>query len=450
MNAEQDQKYQNLGALLGLEKKARDAESAEALAYLIVNDIYSLVAYRQAAFWQKGGGRNGRVRALSGVPVPDKNAPYVVWLRKLCAGLEKTSDGARSRPVSAGDVPPALAAEWSEWLPEHGLWLRAGHKNMHRAGAVLFAREEPWSKADIDLLEHIVDAIAHAIGAAENNISWTRKSFAAIRKDWLFVAVLIILGGASMLPVRQSVLAPAEVKAKSPWVVRASLDGVIAAMDVAPNQGIEKGQVLFTLDDTTIRSELANAKKKRLIAEAELTQMSQRALFDPESKARLATLRGQYELEVVNEGYMAGLLERATVRANRDGLLVFSDAADWIGKPVKTGEKIMVIADPRNIELTINLPAGDAIDLETDAEVAFFLSIKPDAPLAAKLRRMSYEAEPDAAGTVSYRLTADFDAGQPPPRIGLKGTAKLFGGEVRLYEFIFRKPLSALRQMSGF
>ena len=417
---------------------------------MIVNDIYSLVAYRQAAFWRKTRGRGGRLQALSGVPLPDRNAPYVVWLQKLCAGLDKSSGAERSRVVSAGDVPAALAAEWSEWLPEHVLWVRVGHKNMHGSGAVLYAREEPWGKADIDLIEHIVDAIAHALGAAENTISWSRKSFAAVRKDWLFIAVLVLLAGASMAPVRQSVLAPAEVKAKAPWVVRASLDGVIAAMGVAPNQSIEKGQILFSMEDTAIRSELANAKKKRLIAEAELTQMSQRAVFDPESKARLASLRGQYELEVANEGYMAGLLERATVRANRDGLLVFSDASDWIGKPVKTGQKIMVIADPKSVELKINLPAGDAIDLGKDAEVAFFLAINPGAPLAAKVRRMSYQAEPDASGIVSYRLSADFDAGQAPPRIGLKGTAKIFGNEVRLFSFVFRKPLSALRQMSGF
>ena len=36
-----------------------------------------------------------------------------------------------------------------------------------------------------------------------------------------------------------------------------------------------------------------------------------------------------------------------------------------------------------------------------------------------------------------------------PPRIGLRGTAKIFGEEVKLFFFLFRKPIIFVRQTLG-
>jgi len=53
-------------------------------------------------------------------------------------------------------------------------------------------------------------------------------------------------------------------------------------------------------------------------------------------------------------------------------------------------------------------------------------------------------------GVLSYRLKASFGDGQPPPRIGLKGTAKVYGQRVSLFYFLMRRPLAAVRQVVGF
>lgn len=50
-------------------------------------------------------------------------------------------------------------------------------------------------------------------------------------------------------------------------------------------------------------------------------------------------------------------------------------------------------------------------------------------------------------GQLAYRLDARFD--EAPPRIGLRGTAKLFGERAPLALYLLRRPLAGLRQSVG-
>ena len=70
-----------LATLLQLMRRAREADSEEALGFVLVNETLRLLPYRQAALWRDGA--LGRVSALSGVPETDSNAPYVQWLASL-------------------------------------------------------------------------------------------------------------------------------------------------------------------------------------------------------------------------------------------------------------------------------------------------------------------------------------------------------------------------------
>ncbi|MNP67520.1 hypothetical protein D3C76_1633630 [compost metagenome] len=107
----------------------------------------------------------------------------------------------------------------------------------------------------------------------------------------------------------------------------------------------------------------------------------------------------------------------------------------------------MEIADPAQAELRVELPVADAIGLENGAEVALFLDSDPLHRHSATLERSAYQAQSTAAGQLAYRLDAAFDGA--PPRIGLRGTAKLFGDRAPLALYLLRRPLAALRQAVG-
>jgi len=109
----------------------------------------------------------------------------------------------------------------------------------------------------------------------------------------------------------------------------------------------------------------------------------------------------------------------------------------------------MVIADPSLIDVTIYLPPDDAVELEAGAPVNLLLHVDPLSPLEAKIERSSYEATLAPDGTLAYVIRAQLAQGQGLPRIGLRGTAKIYAGRVTLAYYLLRKPLAFMRRSLG-
>jgi hypothetical protein len=160
--------------------------------------------------------------------------------------------------------------------------------------------------------------------------------------------------------------------------------------------------------------------------------------------------RPRLDQQRAEAGYLRDLLARVEIRAARSGIAIFDDPNEWLGRPVNIGERIMQVADPGRVELEIRLPVADAIRLEPDAEVRFFLNIDPRAPVPALLDVVGYRAQPGPDGVPAFRLKARFAETAPLLRIGLRGTAKLYGEEVPVAWYVFRKPLAALRTWLGY
>jgi hypothetical protein len=160
-------------------------------------------------------------------------------------------------------------------------------------------------------------------------------------------------------------------------------------------------------------------------------------------------LKARADQRRTDVAYAQSLLDRIHVNASRDGLALFEDPNDWIGRPVTIGERLLEIADPAQGELEIWLPIADAINLKPGAEVEFFLNIAPGSPLWARLRQTSYEATHSPANLLGYRLKATLDDPSRMPRIGLRGTAKIYGEKVTLFYYLARRPLAAARQFLG-
>jgi hypothetical protein len=116
---------------------------------------------------------------------------------------------------------------------------------------------------------------------------------------------------------------------------------------------------------------------------------------------------------------------------------------------VQVGERVMMVADPSLIDVTIYLPPDDAVELEAGAKVDLLLHVDPLSPLDAKIERASYEATPSPDGALAYVVRARLVPGQGLPRIGLRGTAKIYAGRVSLGYYLLRKPLAYARRTLG-
>ena len=79
-----------------------------------------------------------------------------------------------------------------------------------------------------------------------------------------------------------------------------------------------------------------------------------------------------------------------------------------------------------------------------------FLDAAPLDPLDAQVVRVAYRADADAAGVSSYTVLARVnDPTAVPERLGLRGTARVYGEPVSLFYYLLRRPITALRQWTG-
>lgn len=432
-----------LTALLQLERRARAATGDE-LPFVMVNETLGVVRYRQALLWR--GAPERRIVAASGTTIADRNAPYLVWASRLCSHLDTEGrDGIRE--LSASDLEAEIAKEWSHWLPQYLVWVP-----LPPLGSLVLAREAPLNEGERNLLMLIADAYAHAWKAqlAGRRLYNRVSSGGGRRRKLIGAAMLVLLVAAGFVPVRQSVLAPAEISPVEPFTIRAPLDGVVESVLVKPNEMVAEGQPVFRLDPRKLRNQLAVATRAKEAAEAELRQARQFAVVDQKIRASLPVLQGKLDQQATEVDYLTEQLAQTEIRAPRAGLAVFDDPNDWIGRPVAIGERMMLVADPENVQVEARLPVADAIDLELGGPVWLFLNVEPGRPLDAVLTFVSYKAQQGADGILAYRVKARLNEGEQLPRIGLKGTAKLYGEKVPLAYSIFRRPLSAARQWLGF
>ncbi len=437
-----------LTVLMQLEAEARRAQTDKALQFLIVNETRRLLPYRQAFLFSSAGDPRSRCRLeiASSIAVIDRSVPLIRWMElALDAMREKDPPDALQR-LDSSKCPQGLAEEWREFSLPYVLWCPLCRPDGAFLGGLWLARETGWRDDERTLMKRLCDAYAHAWGMFSRKRRLASK-WRSGRVGWSLVAVA---SAAMFVPVRLSTLAPVEVVAKDPIVVSAPLDGVIAEIMVPPNRSVSKGELLFTFEDTSFRNDYEVAKKALAVSLAEFRKAAQGAFQDANSKAEVALLKARVELSMAERDFTRDLLNRVQVRCLGTGLLLYSDEADWIGRPVVVGERVMEIADPERTELRIDLAVEDSIIFSEGAEVKVFLDVDPLHALQATVTHASYKAEVLPGDLLTYRVHADLKAADSTVRIGLQGTAKIYSEPVSLFFYLFRRPIGAIRQFIGF
>ncbi len=439
-----------------LSSRAMAANEVSELAFSLANDTYEVLGFRQALVYAVENGREV-IQCVSGLVRLTDDSPYLLWLNRawpvISGHLAGSSPGQIAwleLPEVSAEWPEAVVGGWREWWPQGLLSLTLHRRDGSLLGRVVFLLDEPPSAAVLALLESMRGFWAYCweMLSGTPKPSWQQRwrEFYSRRRQWLLLLVALIV----LFPVRQSAMAPAEIVAMSASVVASPLEGVVKKIHVRPNQTVKAGELLFSLDDTTLRNRLEVAQKSMSVADAELGAMTQKSFDMPQSRGELAALTGRAFERRAELAAIQAQLARINVHAERDGVVVFGDPDDWLGKPVAVGERIMLLADPAQPGVLVHLAVADAIALDVGAPVRMFLSVKPLTPVDAHLVETSYQAVLSPInGVASYRLRAALDDSGTSARIGLRGTAKLYGNWVVFGYYVLRRPLASLREWTG-
>ncbi len=444
-----------LSTLLQLGQEARAARDAQNLAYVVVNESQRLVAYDQAILVMEG-----KVLAVSGLSHPDQHSELfrgvATAVRTLLVRSEKavTVIPDVTSLVETDEQRQALQSFQMGhllWVP----WLRKEGQEKKLSGGLLVRRSEAFSDNEQSLFAALSDVYAHAYqGLSRGSVlsGWRRRL--ASRWLWWITATLVV--AAMWLPVPLTALAPAQIAARDPVLISAPYGGVLAKFAVPPNATVKKGDLLFSMDDTDVRNSTVIAARALAVAQADYERALKQRLASNtgdragQVKAQVALLQEEVERKRAELEYNQELVQRIQVRAPIDGIAIYSDPNDWVGKPLRIGERVMQVAATGNAELLLHLAVDDAITFSPGSRVVMFLNVAPLQPLEAKVRYVSFEAAATPEGALAYKVRASIaDDVQMLPRIGLKGTARIHGDQVSLFYYLFRKPISAVRRTFG-
>lgn len=444
MNDVIDPRLQALSVLLQVEQEARRAETQQNLSYVFVNDTRNVLPSQQVIFWTFNELGRPRVLRASHVSEIDPNAPMVRWLDRLASWSAEQEWRASVHPFTQADVPPVISAEWGETIPSYVLHVPLSGLRSGMFGGLLLMSDKPWVEGHLALAGLLADTYGHAWQALETPVR-RKQVVQHLKRYWRRYATAFAV--LCLLPIRQYVLTAAEVVPADPSIVAAPLPGVIRDISVVPNQQVKVGDLLFTFEDTELSNRLAVARRAFEVAQAEYMKNAQESFGCESCRGLVAQSAAVMEREKAQVDWATAQLAQGQVRAPRDGIVVFGDVTEWQGRPVRVGERIMMIADQSKIRLRIVVPIGDAIATEAGGKVVFYPNVSPLSSLDAVVARSAYEPSMQPDRTMAYVLHAGFK--EEGGRLGWRGTAKIYGSRAPLIYQVLRKPLSRLRQMVG-
>lgn len=433
-----------------LNSKARAAESEQGLLFAIANDTHALLPYRSALVFTLHHGEP-QLGCASGLTSVDRRSAFGSWAEQAVkAFLPQLSERQR---LGVQDLPDDLRAPWQEYWPEvvqvHPMPGAGGEL----LGVVVYVTDQPWPEVTLPML----NALHQMHGLCLQNLRAQKKPLDFLKKlvdgrDLKTRKVLLrVLAGlllALLLPIRQFVIAPAEIIALDSTAVTSPVEGIVAELVAKPNQPVKKGDVLLRLDDTAIRNRLESARQGLEVSRAEYLAGAHRAFVSSDKTAEAGVLKGRINERLAEVAFLEEQLQMLDIRAVRDGIAVYGQENDWIGKPVSAGQRIMELADSTQLGVNAWVPVADAINMATGQDIHVLLYADPLSPMTARVEQTSYQATKSPDGVAAYRVRATLPP-QDQVRLGLRGSAKINGDWVVLGYFIFRRPLGAVRQWLG-
>jgi multidrug efflux pump subunit AcrA (membrane-fusion protein) len=437
-----------ISAFIELQAEARAAASVGALRFTIVNATRRMIDFTQALLLETDGASGWKVTLASSVARVDRNALRVRAIEAWAGRPRELTDPKIDtvHPVSLpgtdgnGDADPELKS---------GLWIPIKNRTGIVIAVLLILKADKWRPEDAMLLDQLGGAYGHAWAALRPARGNRFRELVQLCANRRVAAALSVAAAVCLIaPVPLTSLAPAEIVAAAPSIVAAPMDGVVQEILVAPGSMVQPGTVLLRFVDTKLRNDFEISQRAKDVAEARYFKALQSALSSHKEMEDIAIAQGELAVAKAELAASEDMLTRSEVRAEKAGLVIYSSPADWIGKPVQIGERIMEIGDPSKVEVRIDLPVSDSIALRAGSAVGLFLDGEPLEKITAAVTRTSYRPIVSPEQQMIYRIYAEFED-QTARRIGLRGTARVSGNSVPLFYYFLRRPLSSLRQRVG-
>lgn len=251
------------------------------------------------------------------------------------------------------------------------------------------------------------------------------------------------VAAAAFVPVTHHVVAPARIEGAVQQVIAAPVEGFVGSVAVRPGQTVKAGDVLAALDTR----ELALERDKWAAEMAQLDKQYREALSKDEA-APIVIARSKLEQAQSQHALALQQIERATLRAPMDGIVLSGDLTQSIGMPLKRGQELMTIAPDRSFRVVAEVEEQDigALRAGQSAQVLFGALQAGQALDFAVARIAPVSTQSDGRNVFEVEgVPASAPEGLRP---GMRGVARVQVGHRPLGEIWWERAHGALRRLA--
>lgn len=421
--------------------------SRQELIFFILNQTIRYAAFNRAMLWD-GSGKT-RCLGISGNAVFDGKSPVLIERGHLIDDLVAREE---FQILTASSFSSEMEPQWRAVQSDHSgssvLWCPIIWDG-HFVAALWLERwgGGEWNAADRELVKPLMSAYASAWRPYLKERAGFRAFVRNKRNGLIGLLVLLLLLVVVRVPLR--IVAPCEVVPKDPLVVAAPLDGVIDRVEVHPGEVVDAGALLYSYDKEVPMQDLKVAQQQVRLIWSDLERARAEAFANPEAKQLVALLQTRLEQEQSKLELAESYARKLEVRAEQPAVVMMGDPAEWAGRPVALGERVMQLVDPKKSKLMIWLPQDDKIDFDARQQVRVMLNARALQTQYAVLSYQAKHAEMSTAGYSAFRAEAEWTVMPDELQMGLKGHAVLYGEKVSLAYWLFRRPIAAVRAWVG-
>lgn len=431
--------------------KAFSAKSRDNLKFIILNDTVHILPYDRAVLFELDG-HTAKLSGISGQVQVKANGELQEDWKKLINSLLELNKPQR---LTNDSFKPEVLDLWKKynahthptifWFP-----MQADGKPTIGLMAETWAASEktPPTPEALDVINTLL--------LPAYSIAWTKfdrikfiKNIPLNRAQWALFGIALLLS-LFIIRIPLRVVAPAEVVPKDPYIIAAPLEGIIDEIVVTPGQEVTKGDALVEYDKRVPLQELKVAQKEVEINQAEVNRAMTLGLRDKTALSELKGLTLKLDKAKVSLDLAQYHATQLTIPAPDHGIVMLDNPEEWRGKPVRVGEKILSLSNPTKTKVRIWIPESDNIILNSDKPIKVYLNVNPEIGYEARIIYIANESTVSEKHVPSFIADADWEEQPENTKLGLKGTAILYGEKVSLFYYIIRRPLAALRHLIGF
>jgi biotin carboxyl carrier protein len=436
---------EGLATLLVLDDEIKRLSNLREFAFFSTNETHRLINYHTAYLWEKKELLGVQLIAQSGTAEFDSHTSINLWLKEKIQFLLSSEDASKTHQFTINDIETDINM-WPESLPHNLLWCPFSEKQHEPTGGLIFFREEPFLESEIKMLRWLLTSYQYTWNILIK--PKTLERFHILKTKPYFKTLAIIITCVLLFPVHLSVIGTGVVVAKDPALINAPMQGTIKSFAVTPGQQVKKGQLLLTLDNTDLEATAKVNQRDYSMTAVKLRSTINEAFNDESKRTEVPVLQAQLAIDKAQFEYTQALLDKTQIRSPIDGIVIFNSTEDWIGQPVQTGERILSVADPRQLKLRIDLPITERINLKIGNGGDFFMTGQLT-KIPVQLSALGYNAKMTPNRILAYEMEANFLSPSSSLQLGAQGTIKLYGNRVPLFYYLIRRPLQSMRKILG-